>query len=113
MVLRNKEKPEAERREQAFAIWNRMLEPNPNDAVMVAQIADFCRQNQMLEQAESLYRKAVDLAPSEPQYREYLGEFLSIQKRPEEAKTVWQAHAEVKGKGRPAGAKKWRNIGLM
>ena len=94
MVLRNKEKPEAERREQAFAIWNRMLEPNPNDAVMVAQIADFCRQNQMLEQAESLYRKAVDLAPSEPQYREYLGEFLSIQKRPEEAKTVWQQIAQ-------------------
>ena len=94
MVLRNKEKPEAERREQAFAIWNRMLEPNPNDAVMVAQIADFCRQNQMLEQAESLYRKAVDIAPSEPQYREYLGEFLSVQKRPEEAKTVWQQIAQ-------------------
>ena len=94
MVLRNKGMPEAERRVQALAIWNRMLEPNPNDAVMVAQIADFCRQNQMLEQAESLYRKAVDLAPSEPQYREYLGEFLSIQKRPEEAKTAWQQIAQ-------------------
>ncbi len=94
MVLRNKEKPEADRRKQAFSIWNRMLDPNPNDAVMVAQVADFCRQNQMLEEAESLYRKAVDLAPSEPQYREYLGEFLSIQKRPDEAKAVWQAIAQ-------------------
>ena len=94
MVLRNKGMPEAERRVQALAIWNRMLEPKPNDAVMVAQIADFCRQNQMLEQAESHYRKAVDLAPSEPQYREYLAEFLSIQKRPEEAKTAWQQIAQ-------------------
>jgi tetratricopeptide (TPR) repeat protein len=94
MVLRNKEKPEEDRRKQAFSIWNRMLDPNPNDAVMVAQVADFCRQNQMLEEAESLYRKAVDLAPSEPQYREYLGEFLSIQKRPDEAKAVWQAIAQ-------------------
>ncbi|MCU0707928.1 MAG: tetratricopeptide repeat protein, partial [Pirellula sp.] len=94
MVLRNKEMPEPERHKQALAIWTRMLEPNPNDAVMVAQVADSCRQNQMLDEAESLYRRAVGLAPGEAQYREYLGEFLHIQKRPDEAKSVWKEIAE-------------------
>lgn len=36
----------------------------------------------------------MELAPSDPQYREYLGEFLHIQKRPEEALVVWSAIAE-------------------
>ncbi|XZE19650.1 DUF1583 domain-containing protein [Pirellulaceae bacterium SH449] len=93
MILRNKETPEPERRKKALAIWNRILEPNPKDAVLVSQVADLCRQNQMPEEAEGLYRRAIELAPSEPQYREYLGEFLHIQKRAEEARAVWQAIA--------------------
>ncbi|MCU0712546.1 MAG: DUF1583 domain-containing protein [Pirellula sp.] len=44
----------------------------------------------MPEEAETLYRKAIELAPQEPQYREYLGEFLHIQKRVDEAKAVWK-----------------------
>ncbi len=48
----------------------------------------------MAEQAEQLYRRAVELAPADPQYREYLGEFLHIQKRPEEALVVWSGIAE-------------------
>lgn len=90
MILRNKETPEADRRKKALTIWNRILEPNPKDAVLVSQVADLCRQNQMPEEAESLYRRAIELAPSEPQYREYLGEFLHIQKRADEARSVWQ-----------------------
>ncbi|MFN7844120.1 MAG: tetratricopeptide repeat protein, partial [Pirellula sp.] len=56
----------------------------------VSQVADLCRQNQMPEEAEALYRNAIQLAPQEPQYREYLGEFLYIQKRVDEAKAVWK-----------------------
>ncbi|MCU0712328.1 MAG: DUF1583 domain-containing protein [Pirellula sp.] len=90
MILRNKEVPEAERRQKALAVWNRIIETNPKDAVLVSQVADLCRQNQMPDEAESLYRKSVELAPQEPQYREYLGEFLYIQKRVDEAKAVWK-----------------------
>lgn len=90
MILRNKEMPEPDRRKQALAVWNRILETNPKDAVLVSQVADLCRQNQMPEEAEELYRNAIQLAPQEPQYREYLGEFLHIQKRVDEAKAVWK-----------------------
>lgn len=89
MVMRNREIPEAQRREEAFAIWNRMIDPSTKDAVAVSQVADLCRQNQLPERAEELYRRAVELAPSDPQYREYLGEFLHIQKRSEDALKVW------------------------
>jgi tetratricopeptide (TPR) repeat protein len=90
MILRNKETPEQERRKKALSVWNRIIETIPKDAVLVSQVADLCRQNQMPEEAESLYRKAIELAPQEPQYREYLGEFLHIQKRVDEAKAVWK-----------------------
>lgn len=90
MILRNKELPELDRRKKALSVWNRIIETNPKDAVLVSQVADLCRQNQMSEEAESLYRRSIDLAPTEPQYREYLGEFLHIQKRVDEAKMVWQ-----------------------
>ncbi len=89
MVMRNREIPEAQRRDEAFAIWNRMIDPSTKDAVAVSQVADLCRQNQLPERAEELYRRAVELAPNDPQYREYLGEFLHIQKRSEDALKVW------------------------
>jgi tetratricopeptide (TPR) repeat protein len=89
LVLRNREIPEDQRREQALQIWNRIVQANPKDATTTAQVADLCRQNQLLEQAEKLYRRAIELAADQPQYREYLGEFLHVQGRSEEAQAVW------------------------
>ena len=94
LVLRDKERPEDERRKEAVRIWNQILQSRPDDALTVAQVADLYRQNNMLQEAEALYRRAVELAPGDPQYREYLGEFLHIQKRPEEALSVWSGIAE-------------------
>ncbi len=94
LVLRNKEQPEQERREEAIRIWSQILEARPNDALTVSQVADLHRQNNLFKSAEDLYRKAVELSPADPQYREYLGEFLYVQKRPEEALVVWSGIAD-------------------
>jgi tetratricopeptide (TPR) repeat protein len=90
LALRNREISEDARKKQATEIWNRMLTTRPNDALTVSQVADLFRQNKMNDEAEKLYKNAVELAPGDPQYREYLGEFLHIQKRSNEALAVWQ-----------------------
>ena len=90
LVLRNKELPEADRKARAAKIWNQILTARPDDALTVSQVADLFRQNKLNEEAEQLYRRAMTLAPGDPQYREYLGEFLHIQKRSEEALKIWE-----------------------
>ncbi|MCA9047323.1 MAG: tetratricopeptide repeat protein, partial [Planctomycetaceae bacterium] len=94
LVLRNKDVPEADRKKEAVRIWNQIPATRPDDALTVSQVADLFRQNKMNGEAEKLYRRSVELAPGDPQYREYLGEFLHIQKRPDEALTVWAGIAE-------------------
>ncbi len=48
----------------------------------------------MVDDALALYKKAVELAPNNPQYREYLGEYLHNLKRADEAKATWAKIAE-------------------
>ena len=43
----------------------------------------------MTDDALALYTKAAELAPANPQYHEYIGEYLHNLKRPDEAKTAW------------------------
>lgn len=95
LVLRNQDMPKEERQQEAEQIWNRMLEGHRDDAVVVSQVADLFRQNNLFPQAETLYRRGIELAPADPQYREYLGEFLYIQKRPDEALQVWAGIAQA------------------
>ena len=94
LVLRNRDVPEDDRKREAVRIWNQILATRPDDALTVSQVADLFRQNKINDQAEQLYRKAVVLAPNDPQYREYLGEFLHIQGRSEEALQIWAGIAE-------------------
>ncbi len=54
-----------------------------------AQVADLLRQAELSDQAIELYRKAATLAPFNPQYREYIGEYLHNLKRSDEAKAEW------------------------
>src|SRR5262249_44825358 len=75
LLLRDTSKPEPARKAAASAVWRKMLESRPTDAVTTAQVADLLRQADLPEEALSLYRKAVELAPGSPQYNEYLGEY--------------------------------------
>ena len=100
LLLRDKARPEAERKAAAAAVWRRLLDARPKDAVTAAQVADLFRQADMPDDALALYRKAIGLAPADPQYREYLGEYLHNLKRPAEALAEWRQIAA--GKNRDA-----------
>ena len=77
-------------------IWSRIVEARPDDALTQAQVADLFRQSGLETEAIERYEKAIELAPGEPQYREYLGEYFHILKRPEDALKTWESIAEGK-----------------
>ena len=89
-ILEDKSQPEAERRQQAAAVWRKLLASKPQDPVVVSQVADLLRQANLTDDAVQLYRQAIALAPREPQYREYLGEYLHALGRGPEALAVWR-----------------------
>lgn len=89
LILRDRSRPRDEREKVAEAVWRRLLAARPTDALAAIQVADLLRHAEMMEAAEALYRKGVELAPAEPQYREYLGEFYHLQKRKPEALATW------------------------
>ena len=89
LVLRDTTKAGPDRKAAAAAIWRKLLVPKPNDPVTTAQVADLVRQAELIDQALALYRKAAELAPSNPQYHEYIGEYLHNLKRPDEARAAW------------------------
>src|SRR5262249_37743628 len=81
VLLRDKDKPEADRKAAAVAAWKKLLEKKPNDAVAHAQVADLVRSAALTDEAIGLYKKAIELAPESAQYREYLGEYYHSLKR--------------------------------
>ena len=94
LVLRDSSKPGPEKKAAAAAIWRKMLDAKPNDPVTTAQVADLLRQAELTEPALELYHKAAALAPTNPQYHEYIGEYLHNLKRPDEAKAEWAKIAD-------------------
>ncbi|MBD3672330.1 MAG: DUF1583 domain-containing protein [Planctomycetaceae bacterium] len=94
VVLKNKERQPEERRQEASRIWKKMLTSRPDDATTHAQVADLFRQADFTEEAIALYQQAIELAPEDPRYREYLGEYYHILKRPEDALEIWKSIAE-------------------
>ncbi|HZW30043.1 MAG TPA: tetratricopeptide repeat protein, partial [Isosphaeraceae bacterium] len=94
LVLRDTSRPPAERKSAAAAIWRKLRAARPNDAVTTAQVADLLRQAELVDEALALYRQACAQAPNNPQYREYLGEYLHQLKRPAEAQAEWARIAE-------------------
>jgi tetratricopeptide (TPR) repeat protein len=94
LVLRDKTQDAEKRKAAATRIWREMVTSHPKDAVTISQVADLFRQANINDEAIALYQKAIELAPEEPQYREYLGEFYHVLKRPEDALATWRAIAE-------------------
>lgn len=83
-----------EDRQQAAAdAWNRMAKSRAHDAVSLASIAKQMHTIDRTDRATELYRQAIQLAPAEPQYREYLGEYLHRLGRNEEAVQTWNSIA--------------------
>ena len=93
LLLRDTSRPEAERKQAAAAVWNRLLASRPRDPAIAAQVADLFRQAGFSAEAIALYEKAVALAPEAPQYREYMGEYYHTLKRPDEALAAWRGIA--------------------
>ena len=93
-MLRDTTKPAPARKAAAAAIWRKLLVPKPNDPVTTAQVADLLRQAELTDLALALYQKAAELAPANPQYYEYIGEYLHNLKRPDEAKAAWSKIAD-------------------
>ena len=79
-----------ERRKQASQVWQRLLTKRGGDPVTVSRVADLVRGAELPDEAISLYRKAIALADNEPQYREYLGEYLNKLARKDEALVIWE-----------------------
>ncbi|HEY1377965.1 MAG TPA: DUF1583 domain-containing protein, partial [Gemmataceae bacterium] len=90
LLLRDTSRPEADRKQQAVAVWKRLLDRRPKDPVVAAQVADLVRTAGQVDEALALYNRAIELAPGNAQYREYLGEYLHSLKRPAEALAAWR-----------------------
>lgn len=90
LVFNNRAVPEVERSAEASKIWKRLLDKRGDDPVTVARVGDLLRGAGIVDEALAAYRKAIELADSEPQYREYLGEYLFQLRRKDEALAVWR-----------------------
>ena len=94
LIMSRKDVPQEERQEHAAGVWNRMLENRAEDSVTLARLAGLFRQADVRERAMDLYRHAIEKSPTEPQYREYLGDYLHQLQRTDEAVTEWRQIAE-------------------
>src|SRR5207244_5713952 len=80
--------------QSALDIWNPQLYRRKADPAATAQVSDLVRGAGLTDDAIALYKKAIDYAPTAPQYREYLGEYLHNLKRKDEALAAWRPIAE-------------------
>ncbi len=93
LYLSVKDAPLAERQQQAATVWERLLAGREEDPVTLARLAGLLRRADLPDRAIALYQSAIDKAPNEPQYREYLGEYLHRLQRPDEAVVAWSEMA--------------------
>ena len=98
LILRDDKRPEADRKKAATEVWRRLVAAKPKDAATAVQVADLLRQAELPEEAITLYKKAIELAPDSAQYREYLGEYYHTLKRPKEAMATWAPIAAGKNR---------------
>lgn len=90
LIFADDKRPQEERRREAAEVWRRMLAKRGDDPVTVSRVADLLRSSGNTDVAIEQYQAAIKLAPNEPQYREYLGEFLHQLGRKDEALAAWR-----------------------
>lgn len=90
LIYSDDKKPQDVRRQEAGEVWRRMLAKRGDDPVTVSRVADLLRSSGNTDAAIEQYQAAIKLAPGEPQYREYLGEFLHQLGRKDEALAAWR-----------------------
>ncbi|MCS7466519.1 tetratricopeptide repeat protein [Stieleria sp. ICT_E10.1] len=82
------------RREAAREAWNQLANVKSDDASLLATIARHMQSIEASDRAVELYRRAIDVAPDDPHYRESLGELLHHLGRHDEAIAAWQSIAD-------------------
>ncbi len=93
LALHRDDQPLPERRTNAIMIWKRMLQDRSDDPGTLIQVAELLRRTEQSDEVLPLYRRAVELKPEDPQYREYLGDYLQTLGRTDEAIVAWEAIA--------------------
>ncbi|MDR3109883.1 MAG: hypothetical protein LBU65_09400 [Planctomycetaceae bacterium] len=77
------------RNDNAARIWQTIVDNSPNDAATLVLVANLFANAEMNENAERLYRRAVELKDGDFGYREQLALFLnSVNKRDDALKTL-------------------------
>lgn len=98
-VLQDESQPQADRSGAALAIWMRLVDADNGNKggpaasalpLTLLQTAELLRRHGFENEALGLYRRAVEAAPQEAQYREDLGEYLLLLGRRDEALSVWR-----------------------
>ena len=87
--LRRQDVDAAQRKTLAAQVWQRMLQGRDQDAAIHSRVANLLANTGLVEQALPMFRKAMQLAPSETQYRESMGQYLHALGRIDEALDVW------------------------
>ena len=101
LILKDTVRDEVTRKKDAAAVWRRLVTAKPRDPLVASQVAELFRQVEMTDEALELYKKSVELAPDQAQYREYLGEYYHSLKRKDEALATWRQIADGKLKTAP------------
>ncbi|MDV6033396.1 MAG: DUF1583 domain-containing protein [Phycisphaera sp. RhM] len=91
ILIENRKQPKQARTKAAADVWKRLAKSRSDDAVVQSQVADLLRGAELVDDAIAQYQAAITLAPSQPQYKEYLGEYLHGLKREDEAMEVWRS----------------------
>ncbi|MCS7465237.1 DUF1583 domain-containing protein [Stieleria sp. ICT_E10.1] len=94
ILIEDRKQPKQARIKAAADVWKRLAKSRSDDAVIQSQVADLLRGAELVDEAIGQYQAAIALASSQPQYKEYLGEYLHGLKREDEAMEVWRSLVE-------------------
>lgn len=94
VLIEDEQQSKQDRSKAAAEVWTRLAKLRSDDAVVQSQVADLFRGAELVDEAIAQYRNAIRLAPDQPQYKEYLGEYLHRIDRKDEAIAVWRSLVE-------------------